>query len=153
LPTRSEPLSKAAAEIPLVPHGLDRAAHHRRDTAWLDAAFASDTVQILLMREGSPLVEGSAPPAPRRADRRRAGPMRPLLWLGAQVGMLSPKATRLFLGENEKGSPVFALDLPASFSLDSSPIAGLGVFQDFRAAASGLSPFEGGNRGDGARPV
>ena len=54
--------------------------------------------------------------------------------------MLSPKATRLFLGETEKGSPVFALELPASFSLDSSPIAGLGVFEDFRAAASAFSP-------------
>ncbi len=140
----SEPLSKAAAEIPLVPYGLDRAAHHRRDTVWLDDAFASDTVQILLMREGAPLVQGAAPPTTPSQIGAALGPGRPLLWLGAQAAMLSPKATRLFLGETEKGSPVFALDLPASFSLDSSPIAGLGVFEDFRAAASGFSPFEGG---------
>ncbi len=144
MPARSEPLSKAAAEIPLVPHGLDRAAHHRRDTAWLDAASASDTVQILLMREGAPLVQGAAPPTRPSQIGAALGPGRPILWLGAQAAMLSPKATRLFLGETDTGSPVFALDLPASFSLDASPIAGLGVFEDFRAAASGFSLFEGG---------
>ena len=46
------PLSKAAAAIPLVPAGLDRAAHHRRDPQWLDAAFNSDSARVLLMREG-----------------------------------------------------------------------------------------------------
>src|SRR5690349_20857152 len=55
------PLSKAAADIPLVSAGLDRAAHHRRDLAWLDAAFASDRARILVMREGLPLVQGSGP--------------------------------------------------------------------------------------------
>ena len=33
------PLSTAAAAIPLVPAGLDRVAHHRRDPAWLDDGF------------------------------------------------------------------------------------------------------------------
>lgn len=138
------PLSKAAAAIPLVPVGLDRAAHHRRDAAWLDKAFASDSAQVLVMRDGMPLVEGSAPPTAPAAIGTRMGPGRPILWLGPQAGMLSPKATRIFLGETDKGSPVFALELPSSFSLDSSPIAGLGVFEDFRAAAMGFSPFEGG---------
>src|SRR6185436_11085888 len=58
--------------------------------------------------------------------------------------MLSPKATRIFLGETEKGSPVFALEMPSSFSLDSSPIAGLGVFDDFRVTAATMDAFEGG---------
>lgn len=138
------PLSKAAAEIPLVPAGLDRAAHHRRDPAWLDAAFNSERARVLVMREGLPLVEGSAPAAAPAQIGAALPPGRPLLWLGSQAGMLSPKATRVFLGETVKGSPVFALELPKSFSLDSSPIAGLGVFDDFRAAASAFDAFNGG---------
>lgn len=96
------------------------------------------------MREGQLLVEGSAPPAPPAPIGGPLPPGRPLLWLGPQAGMLSPKATRVFLGETEKGSPVFALEMPPSFSLDNSPIAGLGVFDDFRAAASALDAFNGG---------
>lgn len=138
------PLSKAAAEIPLVPVGLERAAHHRKDAAWLEAAFSSDKVQILLMREGMPLVEGSGPPTAPAMIGTQFAPGRPILWLGAQAGMLSPRATRVFLGETVKGSPVFALELPSGFRLEDSPISGLGVFEDFRAAASGFSPFEGG---------
>lgn len=137
-------LSKAAADIPLVPAGLDRVAHHRRDPAWLDAAFNSDKARVLLMREGLILVEGSAPPAAPMAIGSPLPPGRPMLWLGGQAGMLSPKATRVFLGETVKGSPVFALDMPSSFSLDNSPIAGLGVFDDFRAAASAFDAFNGG---------
>jgi NAD+ diphosphatase len=127
-----------------VPSGLDRAAHRRRDDRWLDEAFSSPDAQVLVMREGLPLVEGSAPPSrPTQIGAGLAAP-RPLLWLGPQSGLLSNRAVRLFLGETEKGSPVFALELPASFSIDSSPIAGLGVFEDFRAAAQGFTPFEGG---------
>jgi NAD+ diphosphatase len=138
------PLTPAAAAIPLVPAGLDRVAHRRRDPAWLDAAFQSDKVRILVMREGLPLVEGSAPASAPQMVGSQLGPGRPLLWLGAQAGMLSPKAVRVFLGETAKGSPVFALELPASFSLDNSPIAGLGVFDDFRTAASAMDAFDGG---------
>jgi NAD+ diphosphatase len=138
------PLSSVAAAIPLVPAGLDRVAHRRRDAAWLDAAFQSDKVRILLMREGLPLVVGSAPASAPQMVGSQLGPGRPLLWLGAQAGMLSPKAVRVFLGETAKGSPVFALEVPASFSLDASPIAGLGVFDDFRTAASTMDAFDGG---------
>ncbi len=137
-------LSNAAADIPLVPAGIERAAHHRRDAAWLDAAFQSAKVQVLLMREGLVLVEGAAPPSGPQAIGAQLAPARPMLWFGPQAGMLSPKSTRVFLGETAKGSPVFALELPASFSLDNSPIAGLGVFEDFRVAASGMDAFDGG---------
>lgn len=138
------PLSKAAADIPLVPAGLERVAHRRRDPDWLDAAFNSERARVLLMREGLILVEGSAPPAAPVPIGAPLPPGRPLLWLGGQAGSLSPRATRLFLGETVKGSPVFALDMPAAFSLETSPIAGLGVFDDFRAAASALDAFNGG---------
>lgn len=124
------PIFAAETDIPLSASGLDRAGHRRRDTAWLDAAFASDRARLLLMREGAPLVQGSI---------GQQGP-RPLLWLGPQGAMLSPRAQRLFLGETAGGAPTFALDLPASFDLSASPIAGLGVFEDFRLAASGMEP-------------
>ena len=137
-------LKPAAAAIPLVPAGLERVAHRRRDPAWLDAAFTSERVRILVMREGLPLVEGSAPPSATPLIGAQLAPGRPLLWLGPQAAMLSPKATRIFLGETEKGSPVFALEMPSSFRLDSSPIAGLGVFDDFRVTAATMDAFEGG---------
>ena len=138
------PLTPAASAIPLVPAGLERVAHHRRDPAWLDAALNADNVRVLVMREGLPLVEGSAPASMPQAIGDKLAPGRPILWLGSQAGILSPKATRLFLGETTKGSPVFALELPSSFSLESSPIAGLGVFDDFRVAASAMTVFDGG---------
>lgn len=119
-------------DIPLSASGLDRAGHRRRDAAWLDAAFASDAARLLLMREGMPLVEGSI---------GQQGP-RPLLWLGPQAAMLAPRAHRLFLGETLGGAPTFALDMPPSFDLSSSPIAGLGVFEDFRLAASAMNPAD-----------
>ncbi len=121
-----------SAPIPFAAPGFDRAAHHRRDAAWLESAYASPAVRVLVMKEGLPLIEGS---------QGQQGP-RPILWLGAQAAMLSPKAVRVFLGLTEKADPVFAIELPASFSLSSSPIAGLGVFEDFRAAATGLSPTD-----------
>jgi NAD+ diphosphatase len=132
------------AAIPLVGAGLDRAAHHRRDPAWLDAAIAAPNAQILLMRDGLLLVEGAAPPSPPSRPGTPLGPGRPILWLGPQAATLSSKAMRLFLGLTDTGAPVFALDLPASFSLDASPIAGLGVFDDFRSVAASMSAFEGG---------
>ncbi len=138
------PLAPAAAAIPLVPAGLDRVAHRRRDPAWLEVAFASDAVRILVMREGLPLVEGSASASAPGQIGAQLAPGRPLLWLGAQAAMLSAKFTRVFLGETPKGSPVFALELPSSFSLDASPIAGLGVFEDFRVAAAAMAAFDGG---------
>lgn len=138
------PLSKAAADIPLVPAGLERVAHRRRDPAWLEAAFASQSARVLLMREGLVLVEGAAPASRPGPIGTPLPPGRPLLWLGPQAGLLSAQATRIFLGETLRGSPVFALELPPSFSLESSPIAGLGVFEDFRAAASAFDAFNGG---------
>lgn len=138
------PLTPAAAAIPLVPAGIDRVAHRRRDTAWLETAFASDNVRILVMREGMPLVEGSGAASAPQPVGAQLAPGRPLLWLGPQAAMLERSFVRVFLGETAKASPVFAIELPSSFSLDRSPIAGLGVFEDFRVAASGMDAFDGG---------
>lgn len=127
------PQTAPPSPIPLADHAIDRAAHLRRDEDWLEKAFSAANVQILLMRDGLPLVAGGQPNGPSE-----------VIWLGAQAAMLSPKAHRLFLGQTETNEPVFALDLPASFSLDNSPIAGLGVFPDLRTALSGMSPFDAG---------
>jgi NAD+ diphosphatase len=123
------PQQIATSAVPFAGAGLDRAAHRRRDKAWLDQAFNSDAARVLVMREALPLVEGSI---------GQQGP-RPVIWLGPQAAMLSQKAQRLFLGETAKGAPVFALELPSSFDLSSSPVAGIGVFEDFRLAAMGMS--------------
>ncbi len=128
------PQTAPPSAIPLADHAIDRAAHLRRDKAWLDAAFAADNVQILLMRDGLPLVSGDAHP----------GTPAPVVWLGAQAAMLSPNAHRVFLGQTEKDEPVFAIDLPLSFSLHNSPIAGLGAFPDIRLALSGMDAFDAG---------
>lgn len=130
--------------IPFQDFELDRASLRRTDPQWLDAAFAADNVRILLMREGMPLVEAAEASPPALRPGMPPGPGAPLLWLGAQAAMLSARAMRLFLGVTPKGSPVFALDLPPSFSLGSSPIAGLGSFWDFRAASAGMSAFDMG---------
>jgi NAD+ diphosphatase len=121
-------------DIPLAGFSADRAAHRRRDRAWLEAAFAGEAARILLLREGAPLVEGS---------QGQQGP-RALQWFGPQAAMLATSAKRLFLGVDEKSAPMFALDLPASFSLSSSPIAGLGVFEEVRMALSAMSAFDMG---------
>jgi NAD+ diphosphatase len=131
-------------QMPLSSQGLDRAGHLRRDAAWLEEAFRSDRARVLIMREGLPLVEGATPPRGSAAPGTRFSGHRPLLWLGPQASLLSRSPTRLFLGLSPKGSPVFALELEADFSLSASPVAGLGVFEDFRAAASGLDSFEAG---------
>ncbi len=130
--------------MPLAAAGIDRAAHRRRDTVWLDAAVSSESVRILLMRDGMPLVEGSAPAVGGGRTGSHFGGARPLLWLGPQAVGLASGAERVFLGMSARGSPLFALEFPASFSLAASPIAGLGVFEDFRAAAAALDAHEAG---------
>ncbi len=121
--------------VPLAGAGLDRAAHRRRDEAWLREAFNADNARVLVMREGLPLVEGSP---------GMQGP-RPIIWLGPQAGMLSDKAQRVFLGETRKGSPTFAIELPKNFDLGSSPIAGIGVFEEFRLAAMSMNEADAGS--------
>ena len=127
------PNTAPSSAIPLADHAIDRAAHLRRDEAWLDQAIMADNVQIMIMHEGLPLVTGGQLNGPSA-----------VVWLGPQAVSLSPKVHRIFLGQTERDEPVFALELPASFSLDNSPIAGLGVFPDLRMALSGMNPFDAG---------
>ncbi len=116
----------ALKDIPLAAKPVDRAAHHRLDAGWLDAAFKKDNVLVFLMQDGAPLVQGNGG----------------LLWLGAQAGALASIRERLFLGVDKEGTAIFALDMKAQFQLDTSPIAGLGAFTEARAAFSGLAAME-----------
>ena len=115
-------------DIPLAAKPIDRAAHRRTDDAWLEEAFAHEDVLVLLMRKGEPFVYPG----------RESG----LVWLGPEAARVSPGSPRIFLGEDSTGTPVFALDLPEHFDLDTSLIAGTGEFRDFRAAAASIPAMD-----------
>ncbi len=120
---------------------LDRAAHHRTDEAWLDAAFRRPDVLVFLMKDGCPLMEGKGGPALSAGMRPDTTP-RPLVWLGANAVSFAEGAIRLFLGQDKNGTPIFALGLPDSFTLAGTLLEGAGSFEDMRAAAASLSPLE-----------
>lgn len=144
MPSPVQPRLVLPSPIPLADNGVDRAAHFRRDADWLKQAIASDSARILMMKQGQPLVEGGDFRPPPRVGDPRTGPPAALLWLGPQATMLSPRALQVFLGLNDRGEPMFALEVPESFSLSASPIAGLGEFQDFRASVSMMNAFDAG---------
>ncbi|MEM9939538.1 MAG: NAD(+) diphosphatase [Pseudomonadota bacterium] len=114
-------------DIPLASKPNNRAAHHRTDTDWLDKAFASNDALVFLLQKGAPLLEHSG---------------ESLVWLGPEVARLSPSGDRIFMGKDKAGSPIFAVEMPPAFSLDSSLIAGTGEFADMRAAASSLPEMQ-----------
>ncbi|MEL6859468.1 MAG: NAD(+) diphosphatase [Pseudomonadota bacterium] len=114
-------------DIPLASQPVDRAAHHRTDAAWLDAAMTDENVLVFLMQKGQPLVAANG---------------QNLVWLGPEVARLSPQEERLFLGKDKNGAPIFAINLGSSFKLEGSLLQGTGDFTDMRAAAGGLSPME-----------
>lgn len=136
------PSSPDVPWIPLTGAGLDRAAHHRRDPAWIAAARASERARVLVMRGGAlfvDAVDSTPPPSTIGAD---VAPGHPLRWLSGALELDGVES--LFLGEDETGAPVFAIDVASTTALDDSPLNGLGVFEDFRVTAMGLGPFEGG---------
>ena len=113
-------------DIPLAASPIDRAAHNRTDEVWLDAAFQRTDVLVLLFQDGRPLMQDEAGP----------------VWLGAQAGALTDTKSRIFLGVDTGGAPIFAIDMAAPFKLETSPIAGLGSFEDPRAAFGRMSALE-----------
>lgn len=128
-------------DIPLASNPLDRAAHHRKDDAWLEAAFRDPNVLIFIMQHGMPLVEGQVgPPRPVGAQIDRSP--RRLLWMGNEASQFAQGAKRIFLGEDKHGSPIFALFVDERFTLEGTILEGAGGFEDMRAAAAGLSALE-----------
>lgn len=114
-------------DIPLASHAVNRAAHHRTDAAWLNAAKKAENVLVFLMQKGSPLVQMSG---------------QNLVWLGPEFARLDGLEESVFLGEDKTGAPIFAVNMGSAFKLDGSLLQGAGEFADMRAAASGLSPME-----------
>ncbi len=110
-------------DIPLAAKPIDRAAHHRTDQDWLDAAIKREDALVFLMQGGQPLLEPSGTS---------------LVWLGPEVARLQPQAEQLFLGVDKAGAPIFAVSMGRDFKLEGSLIEGTGEFSDMRAAASGL---------------
>ena len=100
----------------------DRAAHHRLDDAWLEAAWARGRV-LLLDDRGRVLVEGP-PEAPR------------LVWFAAEQPESVSDGERLFLAE-EAGVPYFALlaALPEVVGADRRPA-------NLREVGAQLPPLE-----------
>lgn len=128
-------------DIPLGAKPLDRAAHHRTDDAWLDAAFQRPDVLVFLMKNGSPLMEGESGP-PLAAGARPEMKPRPLVWLGANAARFADGAMRIFMGKDKNGTPIFALNLPGNFSLAGTMLDGAGNFEDMRAAGASLPLLE-----------
>jgi NAD+ diphosphatase len=114
-------------DIPLATNAIDRAAHHRTDDAWLEAAMKSDNVLVFLMQDGKPLVENSG---------------QNLVWLGPEVAQIGPLEEHVFLGLDLASAPIFAVNIGAAFQLDGSLLQGTGDFADMRAAATTLTPME-----------
>jgi NAD+ diphosphatase len=102
---------------------LDRAGHHRRDKAWLEAALAAPETQLVPFHRHQPFVMeegGVATPG----------------WLNgaARSRIAPPDATLLFLGLDASGAAHFALDIP-----DPAPLGDLGRFEDLRMLGPRLS--------------
>ncbi len=106
---------------------LDRAGHRRKDEAWLLAALDDPRTQLCAFWRDQPLLIETA-----------SG--QNVVWLAPAVLTLADKAApAVFLGLDGDGAPHFAIELPERFTLDGSPLQGLGDFTDVRAAAMQLS--------------
>jgi len=104
---------------------LDKAGHRRRDKAWLADALAGDAAQMALFQNMSPFCDDAG-----------------VVWLAgsARDALCGAGAATVFLGLDEAARPHFAAVMPGA--LDESPIAGLGAFEEMRAAAARLSARE-----------
>lgn len=95
---------------------LDRAGHHRRDAAWIEAALASPNAKLIPFVERRPLIVEDA-------NGVAAG------WLAGDVRarIARPEAPFLFLGIDPDNAPYFAVELN-----DASVLEGLGSFEELR---------------------
>ena len=102
---------------------LDRAAHHRRDAAWLAAALEADSTRVIPFFERRPFVT-------EEGGEIGAG------WLGAHAlkRIAAADAPKLFLGLDAEQAARFAVEIS-----DASVLADIGRFDDLRALAPRLS--------------
>ncbi|MEM6666488.1 MAG: NAD(+) diphosphatase [Pseudomonadota bacterium] len=128
-------------DMPLASRPVNRAAHRRLDREGLVKARQSDDVLVLALRSGEPLLDGPCGP-PVGFGKTHRGPARPLFWLGPEAFELAAGAPDIFLGEDTKGAPIFAVDLPADFELTGSPLEGLASFEEMRGAVQMLPELD-----------
>jgi NAD+ diphosphatase len=102
---------------------LDRAGHHRRDSAWLKEALAADTTKIAPFFQHRPFVV-------------EAGGALEVGWLGPQAltRIAARDAPALFLGLDQQGAAYFAVVVN-----DAETLRDLGRFDDLRALGPRLS--------------
>lgn len=101
---------------------LDRAAHRRKDAAWIAQALQASATQMCVLQDGAVLCDAAG-----------------IVWLNAAAAAIAdPQAPVIFLGERPDSTPVFAVALEKRAALDELPIAGLGDFIDVRSAAARL---------------
>lgn len=105
---------------------LDKAGHRRKDAAWLEAATNDPRAMLAPFHRMQPFLTG-APRGPREVG-----------WLGMHTRGALGNGDLVFLGEDEAGAALFALEIPERFDVAASPIAELGAFEDMRAAAAML---------------
>ncbi|MGF1454513.1 MAG: NAD(+) diphosphatase [Alphaproteobacteria bacterium] len=113
---------------------LDRAAHLRKDEAWLKARLADPSTLIVPLWRLKPMV------IPSR-DRERptdVGWLRP----GALEGLVAAEPVTVFLGlDQERDIAYFALELrPEADPEQEGPLAGLGSFVELRDIAMRVRP-------------
>ncbi|HWA00346.1 MAG TPA: NAD(+) diphosphatase [Caulobacterales bacterium] len=101
---------------------LDRAAHHRRDQTWLDAALAAPTTELIAFHERRPFIVD-------REGVAEAG------WMGAHAAAaISPAGAPLvFLGLDANGGARFAIEIP-----DAAPLVAVGRFEELRGIGPSL---------------
>ena len=80
------------------PSGIDRAAHHRLDEAWLAAAWSHPTTRCFVVSGGQVLIDGDAEAYRTRHDPSFEAPL---------------TDDRYFLGSDDDGSSYFALQKDA----------------------------------------
>ncbi|MBL8536088.1 MAG: NAD(+) diphosphatase [Hyphomonadaceae bacterium] len=105
---------------------LDRAAHHRRDREWINAALEHSNTKVVPFFQHRPFVV-------ERAGEVAIG------WLGAHTlgRIASEEAPLLFLGLDREQTPHFAV-----MATDGELLADLGRFDDLRALGPRLTRNE-----------
>lgn len=113
---------------------LDRCSEKRTDADWINAQFTDGGTLIVPFFRLQPFV----------LETRDSDNPLDVGWLraGALEGLISRKAVKIFLGQDENTS-YFAVDLDRATDPDNEgPLAGLGKFMDLRQAAMGLDNRE-----------
>lgn len=112
---------------------LDRAADKRLDGAWLEAAAADPAALFVALWEKRPLLESTD------------GGGLQIAYLPSRVatGLAPSPESQLFLGL-WKDTPVFAVEIGGEADPTLGPLAGMGAFEDLRAAAPRLAGPDAG---------